>query len=124
MLLFKPEHIELMKKGIKTHTRRLWKKPRAKKGSIHQVKLRLFENGNHGFVRIKDIWKEMLLDISEEDAQKEGGYTREQFLIRWFEINRKSPENPEVHVLELEYYEDDPTELSNEQHMVIQEKIA
>ena len=50
---------------------------------------------------IVDVHKEHLLDISERDAWQEGGYTREEFLRKWDEINPKnlSSANPEVYVV-------------------------
>jgi hypothetical protein len=102
MLLFKPEHIPLIKEGWKTQTRRLWKKPRAKVGSVHQMKTHLF-GPSLGKLRIERVWRERLLDITEEGAKREGGYTRESFLKKWFEINPKSPKNPLVFVVDFRY---------------------
>ena len=103
MLLFTKEHVSLIKHRIKTQTRRLWKKQRAKEGSIHLIKTKTLSKKNHGRIRIKRVWKEHLLDISEKDAQAEGGYTKEEYLKIWFEINPKSPPDPILFVVEFDY---------------------
>ena len=41
MLLFKPEHVEPIRTGRKTVTRRVWKRRRARVGSIHQCYTRI-----------------------------------------------------------------------------------
>lgn len=101
MLLFKPEHIKLIQKGIKTQTRRIWKKPRCKPGSIHKAKTRMLSKDYYAELRIVSIHKEFLLDISERDAWCEGGYTREEFLRKWDEINPGYPSssNPQVYAV-------------------------
>lgn len=104
MLLFKPEHIKLIQQGIKTQTRRIWKKPRCKTGSIHKAKTEMFSKEFFAELFIIDIHKEYLLDISEEDAKAEGGYTREEFFKIWNEINPKYPSssNSKVYVVSFD----------------------
>lgn len=101
MLLFKPYHAKLIQEGIKTQTRRIWKKPRCKIGSIHKAKTKMLSKDYFAELFIVDVHKEFLLDISEKDAWKEGGYTKEQFLRIWDEINpiHLSKSNPEVYVI-------------------------
>lgn len=72
MILFKPEHKDLILKGLKTQTRRTGK-CRWRIGSIHQAKLN-FNKGSKPFARLRilDVRQERLGDISEEDAKKEG----------------------------------------------------
>ncbi|MBO8160600.1 MAG: ASCH domain-containing protein [Thermosipho sp. (in: Bacteria)] len=72
MILFKPEHKELILQGIKTQTRRTGKK-RWKVGSIHQAKLN-FKKGSKPFALLKiiSVRQERLGDISEDDAKAEG----------------------------------------------------
>jgi len=103
MLLFKKEHLEPIYSGLKTQTRRLWKKQRVKVGAIHQIKLKLFDKKNYGRVIITDVKKEKLLDITEEDAKSEGGYNRKTYLEKWFEITPSSPPNPEVFVVNFKF---------------------
>ena len=103
MILFKQEHLCPIYKGWKTETRRLWKKQRVKVASIHAIKTKLFEKDNHGFILIKSVRQENLLDISEKSALKEGLYTIKTYLHKWFEINPKSPPNPSVYVVEFSF---------------------
>lgn len=104
MFLMRPEHIQMSLTGNpcwKTETRRLWKKRRAKPNSIHQLREKLF-GPSKGKVHVLLVWREHLLDITEGGAKREGGYTRESFLKRWFEINPKSPANPMLFVVRYE----------------------
>jgi len=86
--------------GKKTSTRRLWKTPHASVGKVHRIRETLF-GPSQGRILIKEVHKEKLLDITEEEAQAEGGYTRQQFLKVWFEINPESERNPEVYVIKF-----------------------
>ena len=102
MITFQPYHIDMILEGKKTATRRLWKKPRAKIGTVHQIKEGTWFNPSRGQILIKQVYKQKLLDISEKEAQEEGGYTKQEFLTKWFEINPKSERNPEVYVIKFE----------------------
>jgi hypothetical protein len=102
-MLFKPEHLDSIYKGAKTQTRRIWKKQRANVGAIHQIKLKMLEKKNYGKILIKNVWKQKLLDITDKEASSEGGYTRESYIKKWFEINPKSPKNPELFVVEFKF---------------------
>lgn len=101
MILFKPEHIRLIQQGLKTQTRRIWKKPHCKIGSIQRVKSEMLSKDYHAEIFIIDIHQEKLLDISNRDAWFEGCYTRKEFLQKWDEINPCYPSisNPEVFVV-------------------------
>ena len=101
MILFTHEHVEMILAGQKTQTRRIWKKPRAVVGSVHQVKEKMF-GPRLTEIYIHAVHKEHLLDITGEDAYHEGGYSREEFLKKWFEINPKSPSNPEIYAVTFE----------------------
>ncbi|MGB9886282.1 MAG: ASCH domain-containing protein [Moorellales bacterium] len=70
MLLFKPEHAELIVSGRKTQTRRLGRK-RWKVGSVHQCRTSRRAKP-FALVRITGVRRERLGDISEEDVRREG----------------------------------------------------
>jgi hypothetical protein len=72
MFLFKPKHIEMILVGTKTQTRRLWKKPRARVGAIHQIKETLFGR-SRGAIQVLGVRKEDLLEITEEKGISESG---------------------------------------------------
>jgi hypothetical protein len=102
VLLFKPEHVAPILNGTKTQTRRVWKKPRVRIGSIHKAKTELFSNEHFALLRITGLRKERLGDISEEDARAEGGYTIEEFRKVWERINGRWDPEQEVWVVEFE----------------------
>ncbi|MBE0448774.1 MAG: ASCH domain-containing protein [Actinobacteria bacterium] len=70
MILFKPEHKDMILAGKKTQTRRVGKK-RWKVGSIHQARLNYY---SEPFARLKitGVRRELLGWITNEDAEKEG----------------------------------------------------
>lgn len=87
MLLFKPEHAGAILSGLKTQTRRIWKKRKAKPGSTHRAKVKMLGKDYFALLRIGEVYQERLGDITEEDAGREGGYTVESFKKKWIEIN-------------------------------------
>jgi hypothetical protein len=89
-MLFKPHHVLLIENRIKTQTRRVWKRRCVRVGGVYPVKLRLFGPGSepHGWIRVLAIREELLLNISDEDAVAEGGYTRERFLESFADVDR------------------------------------
>lgn len=103
MLLFKPVHIQMIQNGIKVETRRLWEKCRVKVDSTQLIKTQIFTKENFGRVAIMYCRQELLLEITEEGARREGNYTRDEYLKLWTEINPKSPDNPLVWVVGFIY---------------------
>jgi len=103
MLLFKPYHIPLIQNGEKDVSRRMWEKARVKIGSEQLIKTKIFTKENHGRILIKALHQESLLDITEEGARREGGYTREGYLKLFREIYPGAPENPVLWVVGFIY---------------------
>ncbi|MBC7121362.1 MAG: ASCH domain protein [Methanosaeta sp. PtaU1.Bin060] len=101
-MLFKPEHVDLILTGRKTQTRRIWRKPRAKAGSTHKAKTVLFSKEYFALIRITDIRKERLGDISLEDVRREGYETLEAFKEEWIRINGAWEPELEVYVVSFE----------------------
>jgi hypothetical protein len=85
----------------------MWEQSRVVVGNVHQVKVKLFTKENQGHVRILTLVHEPLLNITEEGAKREGGYTRESYLKAFREIYPDAPENPLVWVLGFTYLGDD-----------------
>lgn len=79
MILFKPEHAELILEGRKTQTRRFWKACRIKLGSVHQCYTRPAFARPPGkpfaTIEIVSIRRQAVFDMTLEDLQAEGGYT-------------------------------------------------
>ncbi len=104
-MLFKPEHIKMIEDGIKTVTRRLWKTPYAKVGGTYAVQIKMYQlRKDCPIIKATKVYRQPLGKMTEEDAQKEGGYTLEQFKARFEEITKK-PWDPDVvpYVVEFEH---------------------
>lgn len=73
MLLFRPDHVEPIKRRKKTQTRRTWARCRVKVGSIYQAKTS-FKKGEQPFayIKITGAHQEFLGQITDGDAKKEG----------------------------------------------------
>ncbi len=105
-MLFKPEHIEMIKKGNKTATRRRWERWQVKEGGIYPIQTKLFQKKSeaHGKIKVKERYKEELGSMTEEDASKEGYDSLEYFREIWEEINDTDWDpHEEVFVVEFKY---------------------
>lgn len=100
MMLFKPEHVPMILNCKKTMTRRIWKKPRALIGSIHQARTELFGKP-FAYLKILNVQKQRLQSINHEDIIKEGYKTFESFYDKWVEINGNWNIYQEVYVIEF-----------------------
>lgn len=96
VILFKQEHVPMILSGRKTQTRRKWKKPRAKVGSIHQAKTGFKKDDTFALIRITGIRHEAMGDISDEDVYREGYDSREAFADIWRRIHGTDPDPTEV----------------------------
>lgn len=104
-LLFQPEHIDQIKNGEKTATRRTWEGPQVTEGGRYIAATEMFTSHVEAecYVTVTDFRWEPLGDMTEEDAQKEGGYTLEEFRDVWREINGEWDPERVVAVVEFEY---------------------
>ncbi|HNR58662.1 MAG TPA: ASCH domain-containing protein [Methanothrix sp.] len=105
MILFQPEHVEMIRTGRKTQTRRLWKRPRAKVGSIQLIKTQMISPLNFGSVEVMNVYHEPLGSMTDADAKAEGYDTLEEFRAVWERINGPGSWDPEtwVYVVEFAY---------------------
>ena len=103
MILFRPEHAELILSGRKTQTRRIWKKPRARVGSIHLAKTKMLSKDYFARLKICGLAAERLGDISEDDAQAEG-YPSVFVYLKEFQKINKIPDKDFVGMLNTIVY--------------------
>lgn len=102
MILFKQEHVPLILSGAKTQTRRTGSL-RWKVGALHQCRTRMLDvDSTFAVVRILGVGKEMLMDISEDDARAEGYDSAPDFLAAFVRIN-KMPVAQDVGVWVVEF---------------------
>ena len=95
MFLMRREHIDKIRRREKTQTRRVSKTWRAKVGSIHQVRARLFGPSYCKF-KVLRRWEEPLGAISVADAMAEGGYSPEDYIRGFCEMHRARGVTPET----------------------------
>jgi hypothetical protein len=81
--------------GTKTETRRLWKRQRAKVGSVHLAKLKMLSKEYFARLQINYVFQQRLGDITDEQVRKEGYSTRDEYFKKLCEIN-KMPYHPRV----------------------------
>jgi hypothetical protein len=84
-MIFREEHMELILRGMKTVTRRRHKYPR-KAGKVYRTKKDWYHYRDV-WILITRVYRQRLVDVTEDDAQKEGGYTLEEFKKLWERIN-------------------------------------
>ena len=104
-MLFKEEHIEKIKNGTKTATRRVWKFNHARENGIYAIQSRMFQPWREcPKIRAVKVYDQPLGDMTEEDANKEGGYTLAEFKDLFEDITGdKWDDNQVVTVVEFEY---------------------
>ena len=101
-MLFKQEHKEMILKGTKTATRRIWKKPMVKVGGIYKAKLKMLSKDYFAKIRVTKLFKQRLGNITLEDCKKEGYDTKTKFINIWVEIHGLWREDLIVDVIEFE----------------------
>lgn len=81
----------------------MWMRPRVREGSVQLAKTRMISPDFFAEIQIDKVYLQRLGDMTEEDAQKEGGYTLDEYKRVWNEIYLKSPwdDNKEVWVVEF-----------------------
>jgi hypothetical protein len=84
-LIFKKKHIRLILDGVKTQTRRRHKRT-LKRGKIYDIKRDWYHITGYKIL-ITYVYRQRLGDITPEEAMKEGGYTVDEFVEKWKEIN-------------------------------------
>lgn len=95
-LPFSKTHADAIKNGRKTQTTRKAKDPRLQVGTIVRAQITHFAD-----LRIINVYRKKLKDFDESDAQREGGYTLEQFKEVWKSLHDEW--NPDETVYVIEY---------------------
>ena len=101
MILFKPEHVEPIRMGRKTQTRRLGKK-RWNVGAVHQARTRMMDASScFAFLEIGSYYLQELHAIQPYEAWAEGYESIEAYRVEWNRINGEGSWllNPDVHVV-------------------------
>jgi len=103
-MLFKPEHIEMIREGRKTATRRDWEKKMVKVDGVYPCQTEMFQPKDECdvFIRVTDLYKQRLGEMTLLDALKEGYYGFGDFKKAWIEINGWWDMNREVWVVEFQ----------------------
>lgn len=105
MILFKHTHIFPILIGLKTQTRRTWKKPRVLIGSIQQAKTEMISKYFFARLRVLAVYQERLGDMTEPDAYEEGGYSLDEYKEVFTQINGFWDDNLIVYVVKFEVLE-------------------
>ena len=87
-MLFKEQFKGKILAGVKTQTRRFWKRKPPKVGSVVFAQTKLFKNDSR-FARIKilRVWEWDGMTIADDDILNEGFLTAGEFLKTYFDLN-------------------------------------
>jgi hypothetical protein len=111
-MIFQHDHLEAIRTGEKTATRQLSNAKRLTTGEIH----RAVDDGraprSEGcFLRVTDVYRQRLGEMTDADADREGGYSLAEFRELWREVIGEWDPEERVVVYEFEYVgETDPRE--------------
>lgn len=107
MLLFKERHVPMIRRGIKTATRREWKdtKARPNVGAVHIAATSRYTRREEAaaYIEIEDVYEEPLGDMTDEDYDAEGGYSEATFKDIWRELHGGYDPADVVDVVEFRY---------------------
>ena len=106
-MIFTSEHIDQIRSGEKTATRRQWDSRRATIGTTYRATIGadMFVPRSECdcFIRATDVYQQELGDMTEVDADREGGYSIDEFRSAWKDINGEWNPHETVWVVEFEY---------------------
>ena len=100
-LLFKTQFLPKIREGKKTQTRRL-KQPRLKIGKSYHIR-KNYQTTQPEKVKILNIFQQKLSEISEEEINKEGFKTKQEFIKAWKAIYRSYDPEATIWVVEFQY---------------------
>jgi len=95
---FTDDNLDLILQGKKTQTRRMWTKPQCQVGKIYFAQ----SKRRRGIpIKITDMYRQRLGDISQEEIRKEGFNTLEEFQQVWNNIYGEWNDDITVWVIEF-----------------------
>jgi ParB family chromosome partitioning protein len=97
-LPFSRIHAEAITSGIKTQTTRKTKDPRLQPGAIVRAQVTHYSD-----LEITGVLRKKLGDFTNEDAEREGGYTLEEFKKVWENLHGKWNPEEYVHVIQFKF---------------------
>ena len=117
-MIFHPEHREQIRSGEKTVTRRQWDENRVTVGKTYRATLGgnveqgMFTERSECdcFIRVSDVYRQRLGDMSETDARREGDYSLAEFRDAWRDINGEWNADVQVWVVAFKYAGDSDPE--------------
>ena len=113
-MLFKPEHLEQIRAGKKTVTRRDWERRQVREGGVYIASDEMFTSHDDAdcYIRVTAVYEEPLGELTPEQADREGGYTVGEFETVWREIHGSYDAEAVVTVVEFEYVGRDRPEVT------------
>lgn len=109
-MLFSDEHIQLLLDGEKTETRRRWDESQVIEGNSYRATTDLFtpRTDAPAYITVESVYKEQLHEITDDDAEAEGGYTVEEFRQLWKEMHGEWNPEETIWVVEFTASQTDP----------------
>lgn len=104
MFLFKDYHKPMILARKKRATRRWWEKSRANAGSVHQAKTGYRKEDMFAKIQIKEVYKQRLGDMTDEDARLEGHDNVESYKKEIIELNGAWNPDDEPFVYEFDLW--------------------
>jgi len=107
-MIFSESHLDQIRAGEKTATRRRWDQRRATPGTTYRAttgdEMFVPRSGCDCFIRAIDVYQQRLGDMKDNDARAEGDYaTVEEFADVWRDINGAWEPSVTVWVVDFEY---------------------
>ena len=97
-LPFSREHAVAIVKGTKTQTARKSKDPRLQIGAIVRAQVTHYSD-----LEITGVSRKKIGDFTDEDAEREGGYTLEEFKRVWENLHGKWDPEEYVYVIQFDF---------------------
>lgn len=107
-MLFKDHHLEQIRSGSKTVTRREWERRQAVPGNTYIASTAMFTSHEEAdcYIRVEDVYQQPLGEMTDADARAEGDYeTLEEFRAGYEQVYGEGAWDPEkvVYVVEFTY---------------------